>query len=684
MRRAMMVTYRLGGGCVLAGIVCHAFAQSPESTTHSLQSGQTSAMDERPSSGDARELGRGVTGVFVNAPVEQGGYAPDFIFRGFNNGGLILRDGAARGFLSSAIELAGVERTEFVKGVTSMVYGTVTSASGAAANYITKKPEPDFILRGSGTIGSFAFHRATVDLNTPLNNQKNLLFRINVAAQESGSFIDFVDSNNIYVNPALTFVFDNGDRLSLRGEYSDGSYLTNYGYPTYLPSPVFLRLPRTLYAAVPANELGWSKKFDGTLRYEHAFNNNWSGTIIVDYYRSFNSYGWLTDWRYDGFRSINLGNAARTQEAIKNFDAQASLRGKVETGFLTHNLFLGFERWSFYDRHKDRLTADALGALDIFTPVYPAFVNYTYARPADGDDSGWTNSAFAQDLIEVGSQWRVLIGGRYDYLASYQTLNDPTGALTGTQGSTAGKGFNPKVSPRAGVLYRPFDNTSIHAAYGQSFIPNIGVRLAGGKLAPPEEDTLYEIGLRQNLFDRKLDLDIGVFDVTRNHVPSLDPFNPNGFFSLVTGQQHSHGVEASAIAQVLPNLRIGVATTFLHALVTKDSNIPSQEGSDLLGAPRRVYNISANYSVDIEPVKGLELGANFYYASETQATLPNTRGFVLPPIKILSLSAAYKLNDHLTFSLSGTNLTNSPNFNSNGVLLRGEPRSFSANMNYKY
>ena len=82
---------------------------------------------------------------------------------------LILRDGAARGFGPGNIELAGTERTAFVKGVASLLYGTTTSANGAAANYITKKPEPEFFLRGDASLGGFASRRATVDLDLPPN-----------------------------------------------------------------------------------------------------------------------------------------------------------------------------------------------------------------------------------------------------------------------------------------------------------------------------------------------------------------------------------------------------------------------------------------------------------------------------------------------------------------------------------
>ena len=387
---------------------------------------------------------------------------------------------------------------------------------------------------------------------------------------------------------------------------------------------------------------------------------------------------------YTSGGEVSFGNGVRSFETAKNFNVQPSLQGKIKMGPFTHNLLLGYERWSFDDSHKDDVTAYSLGSINIFAPLYPSFVSYAAERPASGINSSWSNSAYAEDAIDIGPQVRFLFGGRYDHLASYQTVDDLTGALTGMPGSTASKGSFSKLTPRAGALMRPFDDFTIHAGFGRSFIPNSGVRLTGSKLAPPEEDKLYEIGARQGLFDKNLDVDLGVFDVTRDNVAALNPLNPTGFYSVVTGQQHSHGVEVGLGAHPNANLRLGLAATFLHAVVSRDSNTPSQAGNDLLGGPRRVFNMSANYDFDAEPLRGLSLSGNFYYASQTQATLPNTYGFALPPKKMLSISACYKLDDHLSITLSGSNLTDNPNFSSNGVLLRGEPRTVSLSASFKY
>jgi iron complex outermembrane recepter protein len=118
--------------------------------------------------------------------------------------------------------------------------------------------------------------------------------------------------------------------------------------------------------------------------------------------------------------------------------------------------------------------------------------------------------------------------------------------------------------------------------------------------------------------------------------------------------------------------------------VTKDANIPSQAGSDLLGAPRRVYTASANYSFDSGYLRGVDLGVSYFYASRAQATLPNTPGFTLAPQEMLGFSFSYSFSDRLKLIANASNLTNQSNLTSTGALFHGEPRGFSIGLNYKY
>ncbi|MBG0811035.1 TonB-dependent receptor [Methylosinus sp. H3A] len=628
----------------------------------------------------AKTLGKDVSGVFVNASVSDSGYSPSFVMRGFP-GGLTLFDGAAHGFTAQDVNLSTVDHVEFYKGPSAMLFGKALGGYGGSANYIRKAPLAERFARGTATIGAFDVYRTTFDVNTPLNDAQTLLFRMTGFAQSVGSFVDYVRSRAVLLAPAATLVLDNGDRATLRAEYRTGRFVYRDGVPA---SPIFLHTPREFYAGAPVNEHERPQSADFTFTYEHAFDADWSLATVVDYSLSGSTYGWFLGWGYDGLHSVTLGRPAQSHFAQRNFDAQLRLNGRFMTGDVAHTVFLGLEHWDYFYGHDELFARDPLPKIDIGAPIYPLGVDYSGAQWANGAARAWSHSVYTQDLIDLSPQWRILLGGRYDLLAQRETVFDPFGALSGTSSSTLGKGTRGYFSPRAGLLFRPDEQTHFFAAFGRSLIPNISVRVRGGDAPPPQQDTQYEIGFEQRFPEYKARFEIGLFDVTRDHVAITDPADPGGFYALVTGRQHSHGVEFNLSGEILPGLQASGAATFLHAVVAKDSNVPTQAGSDLLGAPRRVFSVSLDYKPEWDVLRGLELGASYYYASAAEATLPNAYGFTLAPQQMLGASLGYRFDEHWKLDVSASNLTDRPNFTSSGALFRGEPRSISATLSFKY
>jgi iron complex outermembrane receptor protein len=629
---------------------------------------------------NAQTLGRDQSGVYVNAPATNSAFSPEFVMRGFP-AGVTLFDGAAHGFTAQNVDLSTVDHVEFYKGPSAMLFGKALGGYGGAADYIRKAPTQETFARAVATQASFDVTRFTADVNAPLNDDKSLLFRMTGSAQTLGSFVDFVRTRSFDIAPMLAFTADNGDRVSLRAEHNGARLVWRDGVPA---DPVFLHVPKEFYAGLPANEHETPFFDDFTLRYEHAFNKDWKIAAVVDYFLYADRWGWFTGWGYDGFQSVVFGNPVRARTANRSFDAQLRLNGRFDTGFLSHTVFLGLEQWDFYFGYNNNVARYEAAPLNIFAPVYSPGVSYAGAFWSNGVARALSRSVYGQDLIDLNENWRILIGGRYDLLAQRERVFDPFGALTGEPTSSLSKGIKGYFSPRAGILYRPNEEMQLFAAYGKSLIPNTGVRIQSGEAPPPQQDTQYELGFRREFLNRKMSFEVGLFDITRDNVAIPNPANPSGFYSVVTGQQHSHGIEVNLGGEILPNLKINAVATFLHALVSKDDNIPSQQGSDLLGAPRRVYAVSANYAFDAGELKGLELGASYYYASRLEATLPNTYGFTLAPQQMLGATFAYNLSDKLRLEINAANLTNQSNWTSNGALYHGEPRTVSASLSYKY
>jgi iron complex outermembrane recepter protein len=284
-------------------VAAHAAEEASKSKERSKEQGEAVPSEAGRPTPRAQTLGKDVSGVFVNSTSSNSGYSPAFVMRGFP-GGLTLFDGAAHGFTAQDIDLSTVDHVEFYKGPSAMLFGKASGGYGGAANYIRKTPTDESFARGMVTIGAFDVRRITIDANEPLLDSKNLLFRLTGSGQNVRSFVDFVRLRGFDLAPAIAFTSDNGDRLTLRAEYSASRAVSRDGVPA---DPIFLHVPREFYGGVPANEHATPHSADFTLTHEHAFDRDWSLTTVVDYYFITNDYGWFQGWGYDGFQLLTLG-----------------------------------------------------------------------------------------------------------------------------------------------------------------------------------------------------------------------------------------------------------------------------------------------------------------------------------------------------------------------------------------
>jgi iron complex outermembrane receptor protein len=131
-----------------------------------------------------------------------------------NFGGLTLYEYSVRGFTTSEFykdgfsanrgypstpDVANIERIEVLKGPAASLYGR--GDPGGTVNIITKKPQPEAFTTLHTSAGSRDRYRTSLDVNTPLDDQGDVLSRINLAVEDNHSFRDHVDSKRVFVAP---------------------------------------------------------------------------------------------------------------------------------------------------------------------------------------------------------------------------------------------------------------------------------------------------------------------------------------------------------------------------------------------------------------------------------------------------------------------------------------------------
>jgi len=172
------------------------------------------------------DAARNVSGV-----TPKPGYAgatDNYTIRGFeasNN----LRNGFRDDGFYSFTDPANIERVEVLKGPASVLYGQIEP--GGVVNYVTKQPLNEPYYAGEFTVGSYDFYRPSIDISGPLNSDETLLYRLNVAYENSGSFRDFVDKELFIIAPVLSYKISDATTLTLEYEYINLNQTFDRAFP---------------------------------------------------------------------------------------------------------------------------------------------------------------------------------------------------------------------------------------------------------------------------------------------------------------------------------------------------------------------------------------------------------------------------------------------------------------------
>ena len=133
------------------------------------------------------------------------------ISRGFPTPQLV-RNGVGS-FTYSTIDPANLERIEVIKGPSATLFGSTISSFGGLFNRVTKKPFESFKGEVSYSGGDWDLNRLTADVNSPLNEEKTALLRVNTALHSERSFQDAGFSKSYLIAPS--FSFKANERLTL-------------------------------------------------------------------------------------------------------------------------------------------------------------------------------------------------------------------------------------------------------------------------------------------------------------------------------------------------------------------------------------------------------------------------------------------------------------------------------------
>lgn len=569
-------------------------------------------------------------------------------------------------------DLYNVDRVEVLKGPGGMIFGR--GASGGLINRVTKQADWSNARNLGLTVGSWDSYRVTGDVDQALN--ESVAVRVTGFYEDSDSFRDEVTLERWAVNPTVTWRLSDDTQVEVGYEHFEDDRVTDRGVPSYLGRP--LRIDEATFFGSAELSPTWAEIDALTARVRHEFSPQ---VTLVNQTRAAN---------YDKFyQNVFPGayTAATNRVAIsaynnlterKNILNQTDLTAKFATGAVQHTLLAGLE--------LGRQETDNYRQTGYFTAVSPTatsdFVtlpNTHYTGPvqfrqsatdADNNSVAKTAALYVQDQIEFSPHWQALLGVRFDRFEA-----DLYNRRTATSLSSS----DDLVSPRAGLIYKPTEATSIYASYAISYVPRAGEQLASltasNRALDPEKFTNKEVGFKWDIHDA-LSFTAAVYQLDRTNVAITDPNNPTQ--SLLVDGQRVKGLELGLAGNLTEQWQVMAGYAYQDSQVQTPG---AQNGNQLGQVPENSFSLWNRY--DFTPRFGVGLGVIYrddVFVSSDQAV-------VLPSFTRVDAAVYYAITPSLRLQANIENLLDEEYYasaHSNTNIMPGTPRALRVGIDWRF
>jgi iron complex outermembrane receptor protein len=538
-------------------------------------------------------------------------------FRGFTTG-VNARNGMETASGRSSIDLSNVERIEIMKGPSGTLFGSSVSSFGGVVNLVTKKPFETAANEVSYTTGSFNTNRLTADINTPLNKDKTVLFRINMAVNREKSFLDYGFNNTLAISPSLTYKASDKLTFNIDAELFNVNN-TRRTYNTYtaasgITNPAELKIDykKSMFHDDNDAKTSATKIF---AQAEYEISENWKSTTVFSFVdenveRSYQSYAvWSSPTQVA--RRVGLwGPVFNTYTNI-----QENINGQFTTGSIKHKLLVG-GNYRLYSSNFSGGTTFTLDNIDVTTNFAPirrkavdAGLVLTTIPVADQE----TISFYACDVVNFTDKLSAMLSLRLD------NFNREKVGTTEGYHQTA-------LSPKLGLVYEIIkDQVSVFGNYMNGFQNSAPVTQPDltQLVLDPIYAVQYEGGIKAEAFNKKLSATASYYNIKIDNATRTDAAG----VTYQDGVQESKGVDLELIANPFSGLNIVAGYAYNENKILKASDA-SIEGNIAAGAPKNVVNFWTTYTLQ-NTLKGLGagFGANYvdksYFATDNNFYMPS-------------------------------------------------------------
>ena len=546
-----------------------------------------------------------------------------------------------------------LESIEVLMGPSSMLFGR--GSTGGVINQVLKKPglRDATELQLSGTTNGLV--RATADVNKPVTETSAA--RVNLMFQQGAvSTRDHTDVLDFGFAPSYKFgigtptevtlyalIQQNHDQVDygvppLNGFPADVPRNTAYGYDSDYTDSTVIALGSTI-----------AHKFDSDTVLRNQTQFNYVNTNVRE--TSPNAIGIV---RNNGFTAtpvsgLPLSNlSVRQQSRDRNiYDIsvynQTELTAKFATGPLGHTLLvgaeLGFE--SYQNQAMSRtgkcvgvqLTTGFVACTTALEPNNSAGSTPVSAFGNLAQSTAQTYAGYINDTIDIGSQFKLVGGLRYDIYSaqianSINQFNTPGNTTFASVAQTVNF-----LAVRSGIIWQPTNWMSYYGSYSTSFNPSLEQLTSTtgtSQPLPPENNEAFEIGAKLDFFSGALSWTGALFQITKYNARSQ---NSDGTFTAA-GTVKVQGARTGLSGHLTDQWQVFGGFTYLDARIINGVAVGTQ-GMVPQNTPTYSAVLWTTYAITPE----IELGGGVQYMG--QRYMNNTNTVQAPQFFRFDAMAAY-------------------------------------------
>lgn len=588
--------------------------------------------------------------------------------------GLPQESGALQGTLDTAI----YQRIEVVMGANGMMTGAGNPS--ATVNFIRKRPTDDLRANVSITAGSWSNMRLDADVSGRLNEYA--AGRAVVVKQKRDSYLDrySVERDVFYGIAELNLTDSTTLTTSLTYQQNDAdsplwgalALFDSEGNPTDYDTS-------TSTAADWAYWNNTSKQ--AFVELEQLVGDNWS--VIARYAH--------TQTEQDSNLFYVYGTPdAQTGLGLTGYASDYQLTDRL-------NLFDVYAKGSFELFGQEHLIAAGASVADM---AYQDSSLYDYTTgngfPAMPNLNEWDGVAPVPVLKDGLNGSRVESEQVSEYVSARFSITDDLKLLAGirhtaweTNGLSYGKNKSRDVSDTTshlGTVYQINDDINVYASYSETFAPQAEQDINGQTLDPINGDT-KEIGIKTELFNDLMMLNVAIFDAEQENIAVADTINStpdNTVYRAAPGIQ-SQGFELELSGEVGFGVSANLGYTYTDIDVSDTFNSGNKDAQLVKDyTPKQVFKLAAKY--DATFVDGLSFGMNMRWQDDISRVQNDTPLIVTKQnaYALVNMMASYEINSQVSITANVNNVFDKKYVNSlywaQGFY--GAPRNYTLSLNW--